>query len=269
MSDQVTLFVTHYNRSQSLERLLQTLAGQGILFTHVVVSDDGSTVEHREKLNQLKEQYGFTLVQSERNQGLGHNMNKGQDAVTTPLTLYIQEDFVPTAKFRKAYEDALSILNEDPQVDLVRFFSNFKYPYTVPFRDHFSKMFAPLWGLDYKKIYLYSDGPHLRRSNFLEKFGRYREGIHGDRTEYWMCVSFIQKGGKAIIYDDYKALFEHVNTDTEPSQIPRAPWNPNPNRMLHAAKSLYRQVRYNFDIVFRCVLLVLGVGCPGVIPADL
>ena len=36
-----------------------------------------------------------------------------------------------------------------------------------------------IWYPGYKKFYAYSDHPHLRRSNFLEKFGRYSENTKG------------------------------------------------------------------------------------------
>lgn len=245
----VTLLITHYNRSQSLERLLKTFEKEGMQFEAVVVSDDGSDDYHKKKLSTLSSQYNFRLITSEGNKGLGHCLNKGQDAITTPLTLYIQEDFVPTAKFKETYRSAVSLLKEDKDLDIVRFFSNFRYPYLRPYKYGFSKMYLPRLGINYKKIYLYSDGPHLRRSNFLEKFGRYRENIHGDRMEYWMCISFIKNGGKALFYDDFSSLFLHVNTTEEPSKMKRPPWNPKPNFFYAAIQYIYRQLRYNFDVV--------------------
>ena len=54
------------------------------------------------------------------------------------------------------------------------------------------------------KIYQYSDHPHLRKSSFLTKFGRYQEGIKGDKTEYNMCVSFIKNKGKGLFFNEFR-----------------------------------------------------------------
>ena len=50
---QITLLITHYNRSSSLERLLSTVKMLGLSFGDIVVSDDGSKPEHQEKLQFL------------------------------------------------------------------------------------------------------------------------------------------------------------------------------------------------------------------------
>ena len=92
---EVTLLVTHYNRCKSLARLLATFAMQGIVFGDTVVSDDGSKPEQIEYLKQIQKKYPFRLVGTAKNAGLGNNINKGQKAVNTSFTLYVQEDFVP------------------------------------------------------------------------------------------------------------------------------------------------------------------------------
>jgi glycosyltransferase involved in cell wall biosynthesis len=248
--DDVTLLITHYNRSSSVKRLLETLQNQQIRFAAIVVSDDGSQRQHLQQLQSLALIHEFQLVTSERNYGLGHNLNKGQAHVKTALTLYVQEDFLPTAKFRKALLDSVDFMRTDTQLDLVRFFSNFQYPYTKPYKQDFSYIYIPPFALDYQKIYLYSDNPHLRRSNFLDKFGRYREDLTGDRTEYRMCISFIQKNGKTLLHNDFHGIFEHINTEEEPSTMIRVAWRQHSSPFLSLARDVYRQLRYNYDILF-------------------
>ena len=247
----VTLLVTHYNRSASLERELKSFEELGLRFGEVVVSDDGSKEEHLRYLTQLQQQYAFRLVTSPKNRGLGHNINKGQEAVTTPYTLYVQEDFVPKPAFKKAFNDALQILEEQPELDMARFYAYFKYPYLKPLRDGFSTMiFRPLKA-GYRKFYLYSDHPHLRRSNFLQKFGRYPESIKGDATEYKMMMSVLQKGGKAIFYEDFKGLFDQMNSADEPSTMQRNSLRNSENFAIASVRNLYRHLKFNFDYHFR------------------
>src|ERR1700760_1806914 len=137
--DAITLLITHYNRSQSLERLLKTFGDQGIEFGDIVVSDDGSKPEHQERIKEMAGPYHFRLITTPVNKGLGNNINKGQDAVNTPYTLYVQEDFDPFPGYKKHLQDALSIIDERSDIDLIRFYAYFKYPYLKPYRDGFSE----------------------------------------------------------------------------------------------------------------------------------
>jgi glycosyltransferase involved in cell wall biosynthesis len=246
----VTLLITHYNRSSSLERLLISFKDLNCQFQEIIVSDDGSNQEQLAYLNKLQQRFAFRLIGTDTNHGLGHNLNKGQQAVRSPLTLYVQEDFVPTPLFPENFQHAITLFNEDAELDVVRFYAYFAYPYLKPYKFGYSKMLIKPWQLNYKKIYAYSDHPHLRRSSFLERFGKYAEGIKGDRTEYRMCVSFIQNHGKGLFFDDFTSLFKQVNSDDEPSTMLRSNLTQSRNPLIKLARDVYRQVKYNYDIYF-------------------
>jgi len=245
--DTVTLLITHYNRSSSLERLLKAFTEQEIVFGDIVVSDDGSKPEHQEKLLALQSVYPFRLITTPVNRGLGNNINKGQDAVNTPYTLYVQEDFDPFAGYKKHLQDALSIVNERPDIDLVRFYAYFKYPYLKPYRDGYSEMLFKLWYPGYRKFHCYSDHPHLRRSTFFEKFGRYAEGIKGDRTEFLMAIAFLKNKGKAMFYENFKSLFDQINSNDEPSTMKRSDLRQSSNYIISFVRGAYRALKHNLD----------------------
>lgn len=246
----VSLLITHYNRSESLENLLNAFKSLNCQFQETIVSDDGSTDIHLNRIKDLQQTFDFKLVTSAKNQGLGNNLNKGQAAVTSGLTLYIQEDFIPTAKFPEEFQKALNIFNTQKDLDIIRFYAYVKYPYLEDYKDGFSIMHIKPWHADYQKIYYYSDHPHLRRSNFNQKFGKYAEGIKGDRTEYQMCLSFIQKKGKGLFYNDFQSLFEQKNSEAEPSTMTRTNLTQSRNPFITALRYVYRQVKYNYDINF-------------------
>lgn len=246
----VTLLVTHYNRSQSLERLLKALQLQNIVFGGIVVSDDGSQPEHQIKLKEMAAQYNFKLVTTPVNKGLGNNINKGQDAVTTPYTLYVQEDFDPFAGYATHLANAVGIMQERADIDMVRFYAYFKYPYLKPYRNGFSEMVFKLWYPGYRKFHVYSDHPHLRRSSFFDKFGRYPEGLKGDRTEFLMNLSFIKKKGKAMFYENYKSLFDQVNSANEPSTMKRSDLRQSNNLFIVLLRGLYRNVKHTWEVLF-------------------
>jgi len=251
---EISLLITHYNRSRSLEHLLLSLEEKQISFNEIVVSDDGSKKEHLDYLKQLKDRFNYKLVCTDKNKGLANNINKGQRAVTSPYTLYIQEDFIPTDKFQKCLTDGLSLMNEDPGLDMVRFYTYRMYPYLKPVKNGFYEMKFNFWYPSYWQFQYYSDHPHLRRSNFLEKFGEFKEGIHSDKAEFKMSISFLQKKGRAVIHEDYKGIFIQENTDEEPSQVSRKKirkyiqlTNSFPVKII---RSIYRFIKFRLQYLF-------------------
>lgn len=244
----ITLLITHYNRSASLARLLNTFKILDCTFEEIIVSDDGSKPEHLQTIKELKEKYQFRLLTTPQNKGLANNLNKGQDAVTTNYTLYVQEDFVPLPAFADQLRKAFHFMDEEKWIDIVRFYAYIPYPYLKAFKDNFSEMVYKPWYIKTTKIYCYSDHPHLRRSSFFEKFGRYVEGIKSDKAEYRMCVSFIQNGGKGLFYNDFKSLFNQENSAEEPSTVKRSNWRMSDNILITMVRSVYRQIKYNYDI---------------------
>ncbi|TDB59801.1 glycosyltransferase family 2 protein [Arundinibacter roseus] len=246
----VTLLITHYNRSASLERLLKAFSDLRCQFGSIVVSDDGSQPEHQRKLSELQRTYFFKLVSTPKNRGLGNNLNKGQDAVNTPLTLYVQEDFVPTELFPSKLKSSIKFMQQDPSLDMVRYYAYFKYPYLRPLAEGFSYMRFSLLSWGYQKFYVYSDHPHLRRSSFFAKFGRYIEGRKGDVTEYQMMMSFLTKKGKALFYEDFQDLFIQKNSEDEPSTMKRNMLRESDQVFIVWARHLYRHLKFNADYVF-------------------
>ncbi|MEX8546002.1 MAG: glycosyltransferase [Mucilaginibacter sp.] len=240
---QVTLLITHYNRSASLENLLKTFEKLNCSFGETIVSDDGSKSEHQAKLKQLKRTFAFNLIGTTQNKGLGNNINKGQDAVTKPYTLYVQEDFIPKQNFARHLEDAMQFMDCNNKIDLIRFYAYFKYPYLKPYQKGFSEMIFNTWNTNHLKFYCYSDHPHLRRSSFLTKFGRYAEGIKGDLTEYKMAISFLKHNGKGLFFNDFNALFDQHNSIEEPSTMNRSSWRQNKSTVALILRFFYLKLK--------------------------
>jgi len=251
---QVSLLITHYNRSESLLNLLHSYRQLDCSFGEIVVSDDGSRIEHLNKLKLLQKEFSFKLITTPINRGLGHNINKGQDAVTKPYTLYVQEDFEPASNFPEMFTEALELMDANRKLDIVKFYAYYAYPYLRPFNSNYSEMYLPPLGTDYTKIYFYTDHPHLRRSTFFQKFGRYPEGIKGDLTEYKMCISFLQNKGQGLFYKDFSNLFVQRNSAEEPSTMSRQSWKQKNGPITRIVRYCYRQAKYNYDILAQAPL---------------
>jgi glycosyltransferase involved in cell wall biosynthesis len=246
--ENVTLLITHYNRSGSLQRLIQSFEKLHVHFGEIIVSDDGSAKEQIQQLRKLQQTKPFQLITTHINKGLSNNINKGLDAVKTPYVLYVQEDFVPTDVFPIKFQQSLEIMEERKDVDIVRYWAYWKYPYLEKIRNGFSEMKFSIWKPGYQKFYVYSDACHLRRNTFFNSFGRYIEdGIKSDRAEYLMMMSFIRNKGKAIYYDNYNELFQHLNSDDEPSTVARNFLSSTQNRFISILRDIYRNIKFNLD----------------------
>ncbi|MCW3124244.1 MAG: glycosyl transferase family 2 [Flavipsychrobacter sp.] len=210
----VTLLITHYNRSKSLERLLSSLAALNCAFQEIVVSDDASRPEQMAEVLRMQKTHNFRLVTTPINKGYGNCINKGMDAINTPYTIYLQEDFVPFDAFPEHFKDALQIMNEDKSIDYIRFWAIEDMHFDMkPYGKGFSEMIYKFWNMHHLKFYQFSDTPNIRRNTFAEKFGRYREGVFGDVTDYYMAISFLHNKGKGLFYDDYQSLFAHDDAE--------------------------------------------------------
>jgi len=247
----VSLMVTHYNRPDSLKRLLKSFQDLNCSFGEIVVSDDASKPENVVQLRELQKIFDYKLITTEKNMGLGNNINKGQRAISKQLTLYVQEDFVPKTLFPEKLEYAVSFLANDKDLDIVRFYAYTLFPFLKPVGHGFSAMEFNAANIlsTYQKFYMYSDHPHLRRSSFLDKFGDYKEGVNVEKAEYSMMMSFLKKKGKGLFYEDFQGLFDQMNSAEEPSTFKRN-WKRHPNFLIGISRHLYRHIKFNYDLRF-------------------
>ena len=246
MFENTTLLITHYNRSASLIKLIKALSDHQLSFQEIIVSDDCSQPEHQEAIKSLQSTHPFTFITSETNGGLGHNFNKGVDAVKTDYLLYIQEDFYPTDLFADRLKEAHDILHEDEEIDLIRFFSYFKMPYQSAYSEHFSKLDFHFFAPNNKQFHIYSDHPHLRRRRFKEKFGIYPTGQRPDKTEYWMIMKFLQRKGRALIIKDHQSLLQ-LNNDEEGSTYSTNFWRESNLFFVRWLRNVYRFMKYRYN----------------------
>ena len=243
--EEVALLITHYNRSYSIQILLQAFKDQKCAFGEIIVSDDGSKPEHQTVLKELQSIYEFKLISSPNNKGLGNNINKGQDAVTKPFTLYIQEDFIPKPGFVQHLKDAFQFIKYKNQFDIIRFYAYFTYPDLVPYEKGFSKMTSGSTALNNLKYYGYSNHPHLRKSLFLNKFGRYAEDVKDSLAEYQMAVSFLKNQGTGLFYKDFTVLFDQQNPVlSEPYMIDQSSWLQNKSALTLIFRTFYLKFKY-------------------------
>ncbi|MHB0972568.1 MAG: glycosyltransferase family 2 protein [Thermoanaerobaculia bacterium] len=247
------LFVS-YNRSDLLATTVRSLRDGirlGPMPVEFVVTDDGSAAAHRREIMALPfDKFSF----SDRNEGLGANVNKGLRCASYEYVLQVQDDceFIgPPDVIRRALE----ILEADPSVGIVQLVST--RAATVRERRAlptgavylvFENDMMP--GLRDCGLRPYSDQPHIKRLSFCTDIGPYMEGAPMTLMEldYQRRVANQASWYVAALEDG--TPFRHLGADRSfnPSHL-RARriaaterW-PLVGRVLKAARALARKLR--------------------------
>ena len=73
------------------------------------------------------------------------------------------------------------------------------------------------------------------------------KGYNIEKAEFMMTMSFLKNKGKAIFYEDYKGLFDQLNTSAEPSTMKRGSLKLSGNFFISFVRDIYRHIKYNYD----------------------
>lgn len=174
------LFIS-YNRADLLEITFQAIRERmdfGDLRVEFIVSDDASDAEHLSRIRSLP---FHKHVLATANKGLGNNQNKGIAAASGSYILQIQDDCQFVGDSTLIYK-ALEILQTDSDVGIVQLTDQ------TPDVDHDVRYLRDgTRYLVFKNDMIpqrrdsaarpYSDQPHLKRMQFCEDIGPYREGV--------------------------------------------------------------------------------------------
>ena len=64
-----------------------------------------------------------------------------------------------------------------------------------------------------------------------------------------MAISFLKNKGKAMFYEDFKGLFDQLNSSDEPSTMTRGDLRQSPNFFIAFARGIYRNIKHNYDLI--------------------
>lgn len=114
----VSVLLSVYNGEETLNRCLESIVSQTFSDIHILCIDDASTDRTPEILASWKQRLGqnMTLLRNEKNLGLTLSLNKGLDAISTPLIARIDADdwWEPTK-----LEKQIAFLNTHPDYGVV------------------------------------------------------------------------------------------------------------------------------------------------------
>lgn len=146
----------------------------------LIISDDGSSHEHIEAIKKIALKFNADKLLLHEHGGLGYNQNCGIKEASCPYIFHLQDDFalMNESKGKNIINVGIKILDTHEDIDLVCFrYDN--EPESIGYYDGEIGYLTTIDGIDIKRmcggLFTYSDGPHLKRSNFHQKYGYYEE----------------------------------------------------------------------------------------------
>jgi glycosyltransferase involved in cell wall biosynthesis len=202
---EVTVLIVTYDRLKVIERVLFAL----LKHLHYpreklrwIIADDSSPDDYVERLSGLKVcqliQPRFSVT--ERNSGFGVNVNLGLRAVETEYCLFIEDDKL--LEHDLDLRQGVALLETRQNIGMLRYRGTGGEPLIFHLFESDISHYMPdyqdgvgLSGrLNYLQLdsgshalYLYTNGPHLKRRSFHEFYGYYPEGYRLGETEEKMA----------------------------------------------------------------------------------
>jgi glycosyltransferase involved in cell wall biosynthesis len=87
----IAVVIAFHNGSRWIERALDSVLGQTVAASEVIVVDDGSTQEEAKFLDSLKQKYGFEIV-TQKNGGQSSARNNGVSSAQTDYVCFLDQD---------------------------------------------------------------------------------------------------------------------------------------------------------------------------------
>ena len=171
----------------------------------ILVSDDGSDSKHLNSLIQVCDMFNVDKLYCWNHGGQGASNNNAIRIAQGEYILHLQNDFGMLNDDVNCIQKCVDILDNDPQVacvglfDLLIYPQNQRIPYVVKTPNGPIRL---LW-LKPPNKYVYSDGPHIKRTSFHHEFGWYLEGQGGPKKELDFSQRFQQSNWKYLSLGKY------------------------------------------------------------------
>jgi len=181
---------------KTLASLKENLSATGHTLRYVCSSESMQDPKHQwygEELRQLCETEGVLLNFRPGPPGLGENMNAALRLCSGDFTLLVQDDRPLLKPLDLA--DGIAYTQANQAVDLIR--------YSWPYGRSRLVLHPDGWRrIDVAGPWPYGDDPHLRRQNFTEKWGEYRENERHGTSEGDMIRRLVRGSALIVAADD-------------------------------------------------------------------
>lgn len=201
----VNIGVITYNRPNEIRLTLTSLLNH-IRYSGevtIIVADDSSPGEYREDLmrwwQDQKTSWRMQIAKTHRNLGWGGNANNllRHAFHTAPYLYFTEDDYLLTT--RLDLDVGVALMENEPGLGLLRYRATAGTPLVYvghetnisnlmpDFREYEGYGVGKVQWLELdgrsNSLWLYSNGPHLKRAQFHEVYGLYPEGLKLGQTE--------------------------------------------------------------------------------------
>ena len=144
----------------------------------IIVSDDGSDEVHKNKIIQIKEDFGIEKVLLNKHRGVGSNFNAGLRVAEGKYVLHLEDDWQLQDQCGNFLKQSIAFLDQHPEVSIVHL-SPLKNidPLTnlSPYSDGFQRVT--------NGENTYTNCPHLKRKDLHKYIGWYGENLDVDMCQ--------------------------------------------------------------------------------------
>lgn len=212
----VSVVISTYNRSSSVERLLETLSEQSFTAEdfEVVVSIDGSEDGTKKIVNKFKSHYDLRSVWHAKS-GRASACNRGIRGSHGEIVIILDDDMEPSRDFIRAHYaahqrgtkmgviGAVPIVIGESSTPVVKYIGE-------KFNSHLRKISAPGYRIRIRDFY--SGNFSIRREDMLEH-GMYNEGFTMYGNEDVELAYRLLKAGIVIVYDPDALCLQNYEKD--------------------------------------------------------
>lgn len=150
----------------------------------IIISDDGSSQLHKNKIIQIKEDFGIEKVLLNEHKGMGNSFNSGLKAAEGKYVLHLEDDWELQLNCGNTLNRSIAFMEQHPEVAMVRLSPLQKIdPLTglEPFGEGFQKL--------KNDPNMYSNNPHIKRRDFHKYNQWYKENCPPPESELSFCSS--------------------------------------------------------------------------------
>jgi len=238
---EVTVQICTYNRYDDIRKTVEALV-ENLTYPNLkwVICDDNSPGTYISRLKRLKlfKDLNAKFISTLQNGGWGVNVNNGLRNIPSPYVFFCEDDYVLEHPLDLRF--GVAIMETKPHIGMMRYRGTAGD--TVVF--HQQEADIRPWLPDYHmgggvigretyllldggspSLWLYSNGPHLKRRSFHDFYGYYSEGLKLGQTEEHFCHVVKEKMKIpdapciAILPDWIRMWWAHIGTSYQGTEF--------------------------------------------------
>jgi hypothetical protein len=151
---------------ETLQSLRDKLRVTGHLL-EITVGAESYDAPYQSDARKICIEYGANFLENLEAPNLGRNLNNLQKHTKNPWIMYVQDDFELESPLEIGYD--ISLMEANSEIDMIRY----TWRKITPSEYQISEYRHDLYLLNTNCPHLYSDNPHLRRRDWLDRTGPY------------------------------------------------------------------------------------------------